>query len=323
VNKLMKGEHTGSVLFHCWRHAPADRARSILSSIVKNGLLLTTTNAGALDGFEIRDGENKLRRIEVMQRARICFTDIPMDLLATHGGSYGRYGVGFSRETVVSWGGCPAWYLPNHHGGDTLKDNGPVLVNGLHAAMVALDSYHSVVKEMEKLFKSGKLKDHFITQKFTHGKTLVGDALVNWLAYARNCVDRTLSFVKEMSPPDSEDFRYLYEREWRIVAGLQIRGTELFRLLTDVEKAELCSANSNWAEPPVVNDINVQVRYASEPIVNSFRYFNGLSESDRVSRKIDVVLVPDDTEKAVIQRLISEAPHFFKAQGPEVLVFPS
>jgi abortive phage resistance protein AbiGi (putative antitoxin) len=319
----MTGEHTGSVLFHCWRHDPPERARAILSSIVRNGFLLTTTNRGALDGFVVRDGENHLRRIEVMQRARICFTDIPIDLLAIHGASYGRYGVGFSRDTIVSWGGCPAWYLPNHHGGDTLKDNGPVLVNGLHAAMVALESFQAVVNETERLFKSGQLKEHFFTQRFTHGKALAGDALVSWLSYAKNCVDRALSFVKEMSPSDSEDFRYLYEREWRIVEGFQIQGKDPFRLLTDVEKTELCSANPNWAKPAAVSDINVQMRYPSAPIVDSFRYFNGWpSENERVSHKIDVVLVPNDDEKAVVQRLISEASQLFKAQGPEVMVFP-
>jgi hypothetical protein len=118
----MEAEHTGSILFHCWRHDPSDRARQIFASVVKRGFLLTVTNAGALDGFTVRDGENKLRKIEVMQRPRICFTDIPLDLLATHGAAYGRYGIGFTRETVIGWGGCPAWYLPNHHGGDSLKD---------------------------------------------------------------------------------------------------------------------------------------------------------------------------------------------------------
>ena len=319
----MTAEHTGAVLFHCWRHDAPERARTILSSIIGRGLLLTTTNGGALDSFTVRDGENQLRKIEVMQRPRICFTDIPIELLATHGAAYGRYGVGFSRKTIVEWGGCPAWYLPNHYGGDTLKDNGPLLVNGLHAAMIAVDSYQAFVKGTEKLLKEGQIKQRFITQTFTHGKPLVGDALINWLAYGRNCIERSLSFIKEMSPQDSEDFRYLYEREWRIVEGLRVLGKDPCRVLTDTEKSELCSLNPTWKQHPIVNDINIQVRYPSAPIIDSFRFFAGLSETEKVSQKIDVILVPNDTEKAFAERMISEDPHAFKIGGPEVRVFPS
>ncbi len=300
-----------------------EHARAILSSIVRRGLLLTTTNGGALDGFTLTAGENQVRKIEVMQRPRVCFTDIPFDLLATHGAAYGRYGVGFSRNTVVEWGGCPAWYLPNHHGGDTLKGNGPLLVNGLHAAMVAVDSYQAFVKGTEELLKNGQIKQRFITQNFTHGKPLVGDALTNWLAYGRNCIERALSFIKEMSPQDSEDFRYLYEREWRIVEGLRVRGKDPCRVLTEAEKSELCSLNPAWEKHPIINDINIQVRYSSAPIIDSFRFFAGLSDTENVSQKIDVILVPNDTEQAFAQAMISENSHAFKIGGPEVIVFPS
>jgi hypothetical protein len=242
----------------------------------------------------------------VMQRVRICFTDIPLDLLVTHGAAYGRYGIGFSRETIVGWGGCPAWYLPNHHGGDTLKDGGPVIVNGLHAAMVALDSFHAVVAETEKLFETGKLNQRFFTQNFTHGKSLVGADLTKWIAHGRNTIDRALSFIKEMSPPDAEDFRYLYEREWRIVEGLAILGNNPCRVLSDNEKRELCSQNKNWKKPPSVNDINILARHPKAPMIDSFRIFNGALPNERVSQKIVTVLVPTEDERAFVQKLIEK-----------------
>jgi hypothetical protein len=319
----MTGEHTGSILFHCWRHDPPERARATLASIVEKGFLLTTTNHGGLDTFTVRDGENQLRKIEVMQRARICFTDIPLGLLATHGAAYGRYGVGFSRETIVQWGGCPVWYLPNHHGGDTLKDLGPMVVNGLHAAMIAVDSYCALVKATEESLRKGQLKKHFVTQTFTHGNPLVGEALIQWLTYGRNCIEGSLSFIKEMSPQDSEDFRYLYEREWRIVELLQIRGKNPCRVLTDMEKRELCLLNPNWKKHPVVNDINIQVRYPSAPMIDSFRFFDGLPGAEKVSRKIDAIVVPNDAEKTFAEKMISENPRSFKAGGPGVRIFPS
>jgi hypothetical protein len=299
-----------------------DHARKIFASIVKKGLLLTTTNAGALDSFTVRDGENKLRKIEVMQRPRICFTDIPLDLLATHGAAYGRYGIGFTRDTVIGWGGCPAWYLPNHHGGDSLKDNGPFLVNGLHAAMLALDGYFALANETEKAFQTGALKQRFLTHKFTHGKDLVGDDLIKWIAHARNCVERMLSFIKEMSPPNVEDFRYLYEREWRIVEGIQVLGKDPCRVLTEAEKRQLCSLNPNWKSRPTVSDINIQVRYPSVPIIDSFRLFRGIVPNERVSQKIVMILVPNDDEKLFVEKFIAQNPKGFQPSGPEVRVFP-
>ncbi len=48
---------SSATLFHCWRHDPVESARRIFASIVRKGFLLTTTNAGALDKFIVRDGK--------------------------------------------------------------------------------------------------------------------------------------------------------------------------------------------------------------------------------------------------------------------------
>jgi hypothetical protein len=127
---------SSSILFHCWRHDDTAAARLILESVCERGLLLTT-NAATLDSFAIDRG-NGVVQMEVMQHARVCFTDIPIELLSTHGQRYGKYGVGFRRETVIDGGGLPAWYLPNYWNDTTLKIAGPVLVNSLHGAMDAV-----------------------------------------------------------------------------------------------------------------------------------------------------------------------------------------
>ena len=75
------------------------------------------------------------------------------------------------------------------------------MVNGLHSAMSALDSYLAFVKMTEDLLRDGKIQQRCITQKFTPGKTLVGEDLIKWVAHGKNSIERMLSFVKEMSPP--------------------------------------------------------------------------------------------------------------------------
>jgi hypothetical protein len=65
------------ILFHCWRHEDRTAARLILKSICRNGLLLTT-NSKTLDSFAIDRGSGVVP-MEVMQHARVCFTDIRSD----------------------------------------------------------------------------------------------------------------------------------------------------------------------------------------------------------------------------------------------------
>jgi Putative abortive phage resistance protein AbiGi, antitoxin len=323
AERAMSAEHTGSVLFHFWPHNDRDRAIEIFRSIVMRGLLLTTTNRGALDRFTVDDGAGNVRGIEIMQRPRVCFTDIPSHLLREHGDKYGRFGVGFARETIIAWGGCPAWYLPNHHhGANTLKDTGPVMVNGMHAALVALGNLMALAEGFPSLMRQAQGTPAEITFDFTHGKPISGKALTDWVTYGRNSVDLALSFVKEVSPPETEDFRYLYEREWRIVEGIVISGNNPCRELTAGEKSELCAMNSKWTEKPIITDINVQVRHRIERVIDSFRFFNGTSPTDTVSRSIQVVMTPDETSAAVVREFADQHSSAFKSGGPEIRLFP-
>ena len=84
--------------------------------------------------------------MEVMQHARVCFTDIAL-ALASHGQRYGKYGVGFRRETVIDWGGLPAWYLSNYWDNKSLKVVGSALVNSLHGAKDAVCQLQALAKE--------------------------------------------------------------------------------------------------------------------------------------------------------------------------------
>jgi hypothetical protein len=51
-------------------------------------------------------------QLDVMQHARVRFTDIPEKMLSAHCQEYGRFGVGFSRKTILKWGGNPVLYFP-------------------------------------------------------------------------------------------------------------------------------------------------------------------------------------------------------------------
>jgi hypothetical protein len=306
---------SSAVLFHCWRSGDTAAARYILESICEKGLLLTT-NAATLDSFAIDRGKG-VQKMEVMQHPRVCFTDIPIELLADHGQRYGKYGVGFRRETVIDWGGLPAWYLPNYWGDGTLKVAGPVLVNGLHAAMDA-------AQHLQVLAAEFKAKGVPFTVTYKHGSTIQADQLVTEMQQVAHSVFMVLSFIKEMSPQSAEDHSYLFEREWRLVAGFGFAGQpSAFRTLSQDEKDTLCARRPVWREKRQSEDINITARYGDTPVIDSFQYFNGLPGKETVARLIDTILVPDEAEAEWVRSFVARRANDFGDSVPKIITFPA
>jgi hypothetical protein len=312
--KAMGTPVSSSVLFHCWHDDDRATARYILESICEKGLLLTT-NAETLDSFAIDRGKGVVQ-MEVMQHARVCFTDIPIELLAEHGQRYGKYGVGFRRETIIDWGGLPAWYLPNYWGDKSLKIAGPVLANGLHAAMDA-------AQHLQVLATEFKAKGVPLSVVYKHGPTLTADQLVNEMQQVASSIFMVLSFIKEMSPQKAEDHSYLFEREWRLVSGFALTGQPPpFRTLTQEEKDALCVRRPVWRQKRQSQDINISARYGETPIIDSFRYFNGLPGKETVAELVDTILVPDDSEAQWARIFVAGHASYFGASIPKIITFP-
>lgn len=316
VNTETDPEVVSSILLHCWRHEDRASARRILESICHNGLLLTT-NAETLDTFSIDRGQGVMA-MEVMQHPRVCFTDIPSDRLMAHGQRYGKYGVGFTRNTIIDWGGLPAWYVPNYWGDGTLKVAGPVLVNGLHAAMDAADHLRAFAQNFHEQGKP-------VTIKYKSGPALTGERLLSQMEQVKNAIFMVLSFVKEMSPHGNEDHSYIFEREWRIVSGINLAGQPpAYRALSADEKSLLCSSRPAWSKPRQSVDLNISARYPnSSPVVDSFQYFNGLPRGRSVAESIDTILVPDDSEASWASAFVAQHSHIFGETLPRVVVFPA
>lgn len=210
------------------------------------------------------------------------------------------------------WGGLPAWYLPNYWGVGTLKVAGPTLVNSLHAAMDAADHIRAI--------------DQIVPVKvqYAHGPTIQGDQLRSEMEQVRNAISMVLSFIKEMSPSDIENHSYPLEREWRIVSGMNLTGQpSAYRQLTDAEKEKLCTTRPAWRKQRESSDVNISSRYGAAAIVDSFQFFNGLSDRATVAQCIATILVPDQSEAQWAQTfIINHANRFSKSAPPRVVIFP-
>jgi hypothetical protein len=203
----------------------------IFESIVKRGLLCAVGNKGRLDRFKVILEGSDIANFDIWQHPRVCFTDIPGDHLDVHAERYGRFALGFSRNTILNWGGGPIWYINNH-------------VSPAFGGNALLYHIMTLVKHKgQKLFIAGKL--------------IEGDEAANYINGAMTSLYQMLSFVKEMSSQDSDDQGYLNEREWRIVAT----AGEGFRALTAEEKEELVKQNPTWGCPADTTDPDILDRF--------------------------------------------------------------
>lgn len=301
-------KYINECLFHFWNHEPEDRAFRIFESIVERGLLLSRGNRKLIDRFEYKDKSGKIGFVEAVQNARVCFTDIPEDKLSKHCAQYGKCAVGFSRETILSWGGCPAWYLPNYYRDRTLQDHAGAFVRGLGEAIKLIKLYPSLLKQTGiKLALNGvELSDRDASER---------------LLFAEQSILRVSSFFKSMSKTvDDQD--YLYEREWRIVGGIQsdYYGNP-FRRLSDVEKNELVSGVPEWGNPLESSDSNISSQFSKEPLIESFYFFNGIPKQETVSKKIEKIFVPTQQLLGKVREYVNRNVDSFKIGGPSIELF--
>jgi Putative abortive phage resistance protein AbiGi, antitoxin len=248
-----------------------------------------------------------------MQTPRVCFTDIPRYKLYSHSGEYGRFAIGFSRKTIISWGGNPVLYVPNHVDSPLTSVMGGI-INGLcHATtfLEVLDNYCS-----------GGLKP-FIKPDIHNGDDLpiimgthwfVGQERRDFLTRCRNSIVHLLAFVKQMSHNKMNDYRYMYEREWRIVGGLVINGQKIARKLTPDEKTELCEKQSRWRQPlEVVGTPFFHKEHTA--MIDLFLLFNGIGELT-VAKTIEHIVVPSLQMQDSVNRYMIEHAHMFADVPP-------
>jgi Putative abortive phage resistance protein AbiGi, antitoxin len=115
VSQSQRDAYLGEILYHFIGTGSDDDLMDIFDLIVRRGLLMTVGDKnGTLDRLSFDAADNTVVTYEIMQKARVCFTDIPRDKLYDHSGEYGKFGIGFSRKTIICWGGNPVFYVPNH-----------------------------------------------------------------------------------------------------------------------------------------------------------------------------------------------------------------
>jgi hypothetical protein len=300
----------GETLFHFLGDGDDERLLDVFDSIVRRGLLLTVGNKeGKLDRFPVQMVGGGYEFLEVMQHARVCFTDIPEKLLSTHCQEYGKFGLGFSRKTILEWGGNPVIYVPNHPAPGTLETSMPDLLYCLHRVSPLMDKLRDCLAILNAAMP--------ISERAMDGEN--GAFYIDYINGAEQSVRRMWAFVKEMSSQKANDYQYLYEREWRIVDGALIQGVDPTRELSDDEYRELGSKCARWTRPLDMSE-SLSRKHVHTRMLQLFRFFNGLSDKS-VSQAIEVILVPSDATKGRVTAYIADHRDNFRPGGPAIRVF--
>ena len=299
----MTEEYISELLFHFWKEEPEDRAFQIFTSIVEKGLLLSCGNRELIDRFYYKRKDGQIDFLEAVQNARVCFTDIPQDKFSKHRKQYGKCAVGFSRKTILSWGGCPAWYLPNHYRELTLQNHAGALVYGLADAIKFIQLVPVLLKLTGKklIYNDVELSENEANERFE---------------FAKQSVLRVSSFIKSMSK-EADDHYYLFEREWRIVSGIRSDYYDNpFKKLSDAEKKELVSARPEWGKPLESREPRISAQFSKEPLIESFCFFNGIPGQETASERIEKILVPTQQFMERDKEYVDKNSDLFKKGGP-------
>jgi hypothetical protein len=301
-----KAGFLGETLFHFLGTGDHDTLFDVFDSIVRRGFLMTVGNKdGKLDSVPVQT-DRGVEIVELMQHARVCFTDIPEEMLSSHCKHYGMFGLGFRRSTILAWGGNPVIYVPNHPAAGTLESSMGAMLYCLHRIPLLMAALNACLKPGNASLKINET-------------TLVGPARDHYIDQAQHSVRRMWSFVKEMSYQAENNYQYLYEREWRIVDGAVISGIEITRELSDDEFKELAAKRPRWTKPIDAGD-GIMRQYPHKHMLQLFRFFNGLPGAT-VSQAIDVVLTPNDTLKQRVCKYIEANASRFRNPPPNVRVF--
>ena len=237
----IRQEYVSPTLYHfVGRSAGDDLARfDVLMKILESKVLLYDPLGrfpSAVPTFQ----EDTFRRFgEITMVPAVCFCDIPRSQLSIHTGKYSKFGIGFSKPTLMAKGVRPIWYLPLSATSaiantETLATRFPVELKRL------LHSTGTLIKKLTE--NTGIADPHNILSNDPELQLALSQLhqshffVLAEIAWYFKFFDATLS--------DADAGNFYFEREWRKVNGnidFDFGEIENIFVPTEVFKAKLVS----------------------------------------------------------------------------------
>jgi hypothetical protein len=179
-----------------------DNQFGVFRQILRDGVLLSETR------FTFPDGT-------YLYNYCACFTDIPLNFCDDHVGEYGKFGIGFKKESIRAKGGNPVRYtIPP----DTLPATYPLEPTGIlywnlkNLFLVGrlIDHMKDHPQDWIKIFESVGIKFQVENTNAIPPEKVFGEM---WQAFLQ-----IFGFEKQTQDMNSTVLdQYYYEREWRVV----------------------------------------------------------------------------------------------------------
>ena len=136
----------------------------------------------------------------------VCFCDIPVEDIGIHVQKYSLFGISFTKDFIVSKGGCPLFYIPR---------KAAVHFEELPHKDGYFDKY---CKELYNYFDN-------LMSKMIHENTTNQPEYKQVLNLHRLLFNQILSYIKffDHTLPEDHADNYYFEREWRVLGNLYFR----------------------------------------------------------------------------------------------------
>jgi hypothetical protein len=205
----------------------------LLLMIIRTGFLSHPPHVPSISGNVHVVQEGNFSDNEMYGPEVVCFCDIPCDDLELHPVKYGRFGISFSKEFLVSRGANPVFYVPTNaqvpavsYGGTT--DLGQVFNEGVRQWHELINiSNAGIVAAFQNATTSAENVQTMDLHKF--GQML--RELTMFMSF------RIFSHVKcfDASKDETDPENFYMEREWRIVGNLFFSFSDIARILIPAE----------------------------------------------------------------------------------------
>ena len=225
------------------RSLPDDEARySLLVKVLQEGWLTHPPHNPNVSGSVKIDTSASLSNNDMYVPEVVCFCDIPVDDLTIHTRKYGKFGLTFSKATLLAKGANPVFYVAS-----SCQVNDPPTVQQLDRLQseAGLSLYDAVIAQLDMRVEVASVYDegerqwrklrYQLEQVIRRAETEPGVSkeqrelwdFSSFLTY------RFFSYLKFFDPAkdDEDDENYYMEREWRVVGNVQFQLQDVVRVL--------------------------------------------------------------------------------------------
>jgi len=259
------------------------------------------------------------RTITIRQR-RMCFTELARSEVPEHGKKFGPYALELGIDALRRLGALPVMYIPQHLKDDRqLSTVGATVVAELADIKYTIGQLHQLSQLADPSYLLNTVAKGSATsvaedcvlnlQNTDSAKNVVATYqvplttikdILSYIGYRNAPFDLmigVLSFVQSLFYPTDDQIHdslleYYRQREWRLVSGLVVGGTNQSRLLTETEKQTLVSLDARfWTKE--ISDDRESFRRIDDAMV--IQEFEGKHITDVISR---VIVPPEAAEEA-------------------------